>query len=370
MKKIYLLVIAAFFFLVVLIVLTVLINGKKTQNNQNPSVFPTTFPLSGSNKVKNITTPLPLSSNKIENIMEFVGTVENKDFKAQYSPSLNKVIVQEKTSQGQQSFYQWVKDNNLSNIINSADNVVFTKSEITPEILPTPTTPVDALNNKIKDFFDLLNLLYSTTAIDSDENQNNNPGQGTPIISPPIISPTTDQKNQGSNKVYYGQGSDQYGNITLPPNCLLRSCGCGPTSVAMIASSYISTDYNPQKIVDIYIKNNYSMCCGSYSGSAKSVLKSLGLKTTDYIINEYPPVAASEVTPVLKKYIDAGWTLFVLAYYRPNNGGGHYFWITDIDSSGNILAYDPYYGQGSSPPLNENKYSPFPEYAQVFGVKQ
>ena len=108
-------------------------------------------------------------------------------------------------------------------------------------------------------------------------------------------------------------------------------------------------------------------CAGSSYYDAKSLLESLGLKTTDYITFNYS--TADQAAGDLRKFINAGWTFFTLASFK-DNGGGHYFWITDIDQQGNIWAYDPYYGRFEAPPLNENSRYPFPKYRIAFGVKK
>jgi hypothetical protein len=60
-------------------------------------------------------------------------------------------------------------------------------------------------------------------------------------------------------------------------------------------------------------------------------------------------------------WIKGGWTFLVLAdYYYPGfcaSGCGHFIWVTDVDESGNIWAYDSFYGRSSTPPLLENKYN-------------
>jgi hypothetical protein len=137
----------------------------------------------------------------------------------------------------------------------------------------------------------------------------------------------------------------------------------------MILSSYVDTKYDPPEVVDIY-KSIGGAACGTGMGYAKSVLSSHGVKTSDYIIpytgQEH---SIDEVRDELQEYIDNGWTIFVLAWYKPNQGGGHYFWLTDIDDKGNALAFDPYYGMDQTPPINENVRYPMPKYAAAFGVK-
>ena len=96
------------------------------------------------------------------------------------------------------------------------------------------------------------------------------------------------------------------------------------------------------------------------------MFESLGLKTSDFIIYSSGNII-DEVAKDIRNYIKAGWTVFTLAnsvYW------GHYFWIVDIDSNNNVLAYDPWYGRLTAPPLNENQYYPYPKYRVAFGVKK
>ena len=136
----------------------------------------------------------------------------------------------------------------------------------------------------------------------------------------------------------------------------------------MIASYYLDSQYNPQFIVNQYKSKGYYLgCSGSSYYDAKTLLQNYGLKTTDFIY--FNLESADKVVDDLKKYFNAGWTFFTLANFK-ENGGGHFFWITNIDSQRNIWAYDPYYGRFQTPPINQNSRYPFPKYRVVFGVKK
>ncbi|PIY69434.1 hypothetical protein COY90_00675 [Candidatus Roizmanbacteria bacterium CG_4_10_14_0_8_um_filter_39_9] len=155
----------------------------------------------------------------------------------------------------------------------------------------------------------------------------------------------------------------------MAEGCNICQAGCGPTTVAMILSSYVDKKNTPPYVVDIY-KDIGAAACGTGLGYAKEVIVSGGAKTSDYILpytdKQY---LASEVASEFRSYIKNGWTIFALASYC-DAGCGHYFWITDVDEKGNILAYDPYYGKNSTPPINENSRNPFPKYLAAFGVKK
>ena len=125
--------------------------------------------------------------------------------------------------------------------------------------------------------------------------------------------------------------------------------------------------YDPKTVVGLYKSNDYLLGNdGSRYTDAHELLKGLGLKTTDYLV--FNAEKADTVVPQLRKYLSAGWTFFTLASFC-SGGCGHYFWITDIDDKGNIIAYDPAYGRYEIP-YNENSRYPYPLYRLAFGIKK
>jgi len=212
---------------------------------------------------------------------------------------------------------------------------------------------------------ELLNIfLHFGQGGSSTQNPSTTPGSLLTITPDPNITP---QIFPG-NKVYYAQcngalGSG-YGNLPLPNGCTYCRAACGPTAVAMIASSYVDIKYNPKVIVDIYKSRGYYIGCnGSTYNNAKKLLQDLGLKTTtDLVLNRGK---AETVVPRLKSYLDAGWTFIAVGSFPT----GHFFWITDIDNQGNIWAYDSYYGRWKVP-YNENSKYPYPLYTVALGVKK
>lgn len=42
--------------------------------------------------------------------------------------------------------------------------------------------------------------------------------------------------------------------------------------------------------------------------------------------------------------------------------GGHYFWIVDINSAGQIIVLDPWYGAGRPYPIAQNSINSYPVY--------
>ena len=75
---------------------------------------------------------------------------------------------------------------------------------------------------------------------------NNNQSPNLPISQSPFptsnLQPqdqTSNVQNQTSNSLTYFAQCNGYGDLLLPSGCNLCKAGCGPTTVAMIAASYL-----------------------------------------------------------------------------------------------------------------------------------
>lgn len=380
MKKI--IIIASVILIFIIIIFSVILGRKSPVNTSSTSPFPTSVPIQESNQQNN----RPSSETAIKNTGEnqgltdltsstdstdltgltslnlsSVAPVETEDFKLQYSFQLNKIVVEKKTPQAEEQFINWASQNQLTRLIEN----------------PGSTLIVDLGKNPddINPLLEFLNIFMNFGQGVGSSTQNLPTGQATPslISNPqpnltpiPNVSPHLTPSISPGGKVYFAQ-CNSYGNLSLPSGCDLCYAGCGPTAVAMIAASYLGSNYNPKTIVDIYKSKGYLLgCAGSRYSDAKQVLQSLGLKTTDYLV--FDSEKSDTVVPELKNYLNAGWTFFALANFRVA-GGGHFFWITDIDDQGNIFAYDPYYGRYQIP-YNENSRYPYPLYRVAFGVKK
>ncbi|KKP86404.1 MAG: hypothetical protein UR89_C0024G0013 [Candidatus Roizmanbacteria bacterium GW2011_GWA2_35_8] len=337
-------IIASSILLVLLLVLFIFSRFKKQGGNINelPSVTPTTVPLTNLNL-------LTESDKNVFNRALLLTPYEDENFSFDYSPETDQLVVHEKTPQGRDKFTEWANMNSVSELINIPNLVTFTGQSTFNPTLDTKFNPaIEFLNI-------LMNFGRGSGDLKAPDNIN-------PQNPPSTISP------QLSDFTYYAQCDSEYAELPLPSGCNNCNAGCGPTTVAMIAASYLGQNYNPQTIIGKYQTLGYELsCAGSSYIDAKSLLESLGLKTTDYLVFNYEP--ADIITSDLKKFIDAGWTFFTLANFT-DTGGGHYFWVTDIDNQGNVWAYDPLYGRFQAPPYNENDRYPFPKYRLAFGVKK
>jgi hypothetical protein len=354
MKKIYIIIAGAFLILLIITSMILSLEKKSTINTQKNSLFPTGIPLQENSALNQTTNS---SSTNIENNsgnlpidISTITPLETKDFKLQYSSKLNKIVVEKKTPQAENQFANWATQNQLPQLVKNPDLTLIVDQGKNPDDF-----------NPIIEFLNIfLNFGQGTST--STQNQSSNLNSPSSTVQPNQLP----NQNPPSGLTYYAQ-CDGFGNIPLPSGCNLCQAGCGPTTVAMIAASYLGSSYNPKTIVDIYQSKGYSLGCdGSGYSEAKNILQELGLKTTDYLVFGYE--SADQVVPELKKYLAGGWTFFTLASYC-NGGCGHFFWITDIDSQGNIWAYDPYYGRYEIP-YNENSRYPYPSYRLAFGVKK
>ncbi len=383
MKKKYLIIAGAF--LIFLIIISIILSlGKKSGIKiQSNSLFPTSIPRQGfvsqqNNLQNNQPSPTnlkdqPLNSNSLspesndltttkkinqdlsgaEIDISSIEPIETEDFKLSYSTKLNKIVIEKKTSQAVEQFKIWARKNQMSQLIDNSNLTL---------IVSTGKNPDD-----FNPLIEFLNIFMNFGQGD----QQYTVSSSFNIPSPsPITTNNQTENNSSQSRTYYNQ-SGNLGSLPLPNGCNLSKAGCGPTTVAMIASSYLGNYFTPKVIVDMYKSRGYLLgCSGSYYSDAKKVLQSLGLKTTDSLF--FNTEKADTVVPDLRKYLAKGWTFFALANFCNKSDGstcGHMFWITDVDSRGNILAYDPAYGPFEIP-YNENSRYPYPLYKAAFGVKK
>lgn len=358
MKKI--IIIASGILIFILIILLALSRRGQSPNTKNTtSISPTNIEAS---QQKNL-----INDKKLLDKARTLSPYETDSFKYSYSLNDNKIVVEEKSLQGKNDFQQWISENGLPELTKNQNIVTYSNLN--------PYTSEDSYSRGEKQAQALFNIFGAFLNLGQGPTDNLNvPTISVPTSTPaphPFVSPSSKKNGNKSNdvlgsNVYYGQC--QSGDISLPDGCNLCQAGCGPTTAAMIASSYISKEYDPKKVVNLYDSKDYYLGCGGSSYvDAKSLFEDLGLKTTDYI--SFNGDTADEVASDFKKYIDGGWTLFTLANYC-DAGCGHFFWVTDVDGKNNIYAYDPYYGQDEDPPINENDRYPFPKYRIAFGVKK
>lgn len=223
-------------------------------------------------------------------------------------------------------------------------------------------------------FNDLLGIMFRQASAQNSGSQQQssfNPDSPASISTTPTS--TFQLQNQASsvypptsNLVYYPQCKGNYDDYALPGGCNICDAGCGPTSVAMILSSYVDKKFTPPAVVNLYKENGLTAGCkGSTIIDGQTILTQNGMKTTDVLY--YGDSSTQEAVQDMKNYLDNGWTMYTLVKYDPK--WGHFFWIIDVDEKNNVWAYDP--ADGTKPvPLNESNVTPSPKYYLAIGVKK
>ncbi|MFA6017205.1 MAG: C39 family peptidase [Patescibacteria group bacterium] len=362
MKKIYIVLAGAFLILLVIISIILSLGKKSTTTTQKNTPFPTSIPTDQSLQSLPSQSPnqLPIPTTIVNSLdvspdvlakLSAITPVETADFKLQYSSRLQKIVVEKKTPQAETEFVNWANQNSFPQLIGNQNLTLIVDQGKNPDDF-----------NPVIDF---LNIFMNMGQGNPSSNNNQaNPSSTLQSPSPSSLAPNS--LAPSPSFTYYPQCGDQ-GDLPLPDGCNLCQAGCGPTTVSMIAASYLGNSYTPKTIVNMYQSKGYLLGCdGSRYSDAKQILQDLGLKTTDYLV--FNAERSDTVVPDLKKYLAAGWTFFTLASFC-DGGCGHYFWITDIDAKGNIYAYDPAYGRYEIP-YNENTRYPYPLYRLAFGVKK
>lgn len=374
---------SVFVLLVVVIILLGLQNTlNKSKSQQNSSIKPTLYqgkngysaPQQRSNSISGSSTTISqIAGDQLRSMLPIYAP----DFSLGYSQRLQKYVLTTQNGAGEQSYNAWLAQN--PSYSDELQNTIVTKQtmkELDSALdyaKKNELTPEKKAQQDAKIFTDTLNILINLPFLFMQSSTS--PEESlTPTLS--IPTPTTNLQSPVSNLsptnyTYYSQCSDPYDNLPLPQGCTICDAGCGPTTVAMILSSYIDKSFTPPKTIEIMkAKGARIGCFGSYMSEIYSYLKERGdLKVSDFIIPSEKGLTAKEVAKDLAGYTKSGWTVFVLANFK-TDGGGHYFWVTEVNDNGDILAYDPYYGKQQTPPINENRYSPAPYYRYAFAIKK
>jgi len=390
MKKILpLSIVVLFFILIILFIIQNIMQRGTSQSGNTP--FPTQYEVdsrsirgSGSSSTQpgqNVRTPL--SESEFQKLLPIL----TPDFSIDYADRLDKYVVHLQTEDADIAYNDWLNQNpSYLDELGDNNTVIARQSikELNEALDYAAGTKVSAEQKAKKDaeiFTKTLNTLINFPFMLL--NTFNNSSDTTPLppssLQPSPTSlpqtrrttPTSPPSPSGRGYVYYSQCSGPYDSVPLPNGCNVCDAGCGPTTIAMILSSYVDKTMTPPKVIDQLEKNGVRMgCYGSYIAELYSYLSKRGdLKVSSYIIPNEGRLQAKDVADDFRGYINNGWTIFVLANFR-TDGGGHYFWVTEVTDNDEILAYDPYYGRSQPAPFNENKYNPAPYYRYAFAIKK
>lgn len=386
----------------VLLVVVIILFGiqnllSKNRSQGNASITPTLFQTKNSKgytpqtkRTSNTSNaPTGTSAEVIAKDLQTKLPIYAPDFTVQYSPRMQKYVVTTTSDEAELSYSDWLDQNLLYK--SELENAIVTRQSLEElhaaldyakerELSPEQKAKEDAtiFTNTLNTLINLPFLFMQSTGSTEKESPSPTPDIQTIIpthyelrTTPSSPSPTNYALRTTNSLTYYSQCSGPYDEKPLPNGCTVCQAGCGPVSVSMILASYVDKTLNPLKTIDLMDKAGVHIgCYGSYISEIYSYLKNRGdLKVSDFIIPSEKELSAKEIAKDFEGYTKSGWTIFVLANFKKGSGG-HYFWVTDVKSNGDILAYDPYYGKQQTPPIPENRYTPAPYYRYAFAVKK
>lgn len=139
--------------------------------------------------------------------------------------------------------------------------------------------------------------------------------------------------NQGDYKDYYYSS-----NVAVPEydggKATIKSHGCGPTSLAIVLSSFANSEINPITVTQLTCQAGGCTDGGTYFSTLEVIAKKYGYKTK--FVSKYGDV--SKVTDAL-----ASGNSLVIALMGPGTftKGGHFIVLTGTRSDGMVSVADP-----------------------------
>lgn len=136
------------------------------------------------------------------------------------------------------------------------------------------------------------------------------------------------------NRIYYNQADKRWANYPYPsrvyPNATVKSSGCGPTSAAMIISSFLKTIY-PNEMAKLFLDNGLRADTGTSHEAFSWIAKkyNLKMKKTVYIADAV-------------EYLKKGG--MCIAYCKAGglfSTGGHIIVLSELRGE-NLVVFDPY----------------------------
>ena len=140
-------------------------------------------------------------------------------------------------------------------------------------------------------------------------------------------------KTGNTEVVYYNQGDARWGNKLYGKYDTIRVAGCGPTSLAIVVSTFTDKQIDPGQMSDWAYKNGYR-CegSGSYHSLIPEGARHFGLKVEGATIYEG------------QKIVDAladGKLVVAIMGKGHFTTSGHFIVLRGITDSGKILVADP-----------------------------
>lgn len=167
------------------------------------------------------------------------------------------------------------------------------------------------------------------------------PGQPTPGCTP---SSTNTTPGPGSNNEGGGLGNFTYycqGNPIWSNNCSLGDAGCGPTSLAMVMSTF-GIKMTPPEVDSVFQRNGWRDGCPNGS-DIHSAIHSQWFLQQGFTVPEVDLIDGNSkpLLTQMKNYLDQGYLIIVNGHDYPCKGCidqfapvGHYFVVDEVDIPG------------------------------------
>lgn len=138
------------------------------------------------------------------------------------------------------------------------------------------------------------------------------------------------------NSIHYFNQNDYasspYGAIS---GATIKSHGCGPTSMAIVISSFKNQDISPVETTNWACSNGYCTESGSAHALIPALAAQYGLSSSNEIASN------GNLQPIVDALASGNSLVVVLAKSGEFTKSGHFLVLTGIDSSGNISIADP-----------------------------
>ncbi len=133
--------------------------------------------------------------------------------------------------------------------------------------------------------------------------------------------------------VYYSQEDIRWKNETYGKTDFISETGCGPTSLAMVISTFTNTTITPKQMADWSYENGYcAEGSGSYHTLIENALVSFGLQ-----VEQANRLQGQKIANALS----SGDLVIVLMGKGTFTSSGHFIVLTGITEKGEVYVADP-----------------------------
>ena len=215
-------------------------------------------------------------------------------------------------------------------------------------------TSEESIKDKV---FNIINKIFGRAGEYNGATSSSKPGASAYIANVSYLSGTFKNKIIYHNQGDYLQPYGSYGTI--------KSHGCGPTSMAIVISSFRGQAVSPVETTNWACSNGYCSSNGSYHSVICALAIQYGLKCSGEIDSQ----STEGQQRVVNALASGDSLVVVLAGPGYFTGGGHFFVVTGIDASGNITVADPGSRTRTSKPYTFNQLvNPTQGHARKFWI--